>query len=182
MQNAKCKMQNAKEDSSSQILQFATCILHLRKVVKRLLVLCLLGGVTFAQEKVPPKDEYFLGPTQKLEIEVHIWGEVTKPGVYRVPEESDVLELISLAGGPTEYANLSAIKLTHRNRQTNRIIKVNLEHYLNQKEKPDSLPLLEPNDTVRVPKNVRYLWRSFIGLVADLAIIANVYYLISRNK
>ena len=64
---------------------------------------------------VPGKEEYFLDPaTQKLSIEVHLWGEVTRPGVFRVPLGTNVLELISLAGGPTEYSNLSKVKLTRR--------------------------------------------------------------------
>ncbi|MBN2001371.1 SLBB domain-containing protein [candidate division KSB1 bacterium] len=65
-----------------------------------------------AQEDGDQRSQYLVGEQQKLEMVVHIWGEVMKPGEYRVPYDTNVLELISKAGGPTEYANLSKVRLT----------------------------------------------------------------------
>jgi protein involved in polysaccharide export with SLBB domain len=59
---------------------------------------------------------YLLGDEEELQMKVHVWGEVSKPGEYLVPYNTNILELISKAGGPTVYANLSKIRLT---RQTN---------------------------------------------------------------
>ncbi|MRR09928.1 hypothetical protein EG831_07630, partial [bacterium] len=42
-------------------------------------------------------------------IEVQIWGQVNRPGMYRVPVSTDAVGLISYAGGPTEYAALSRV-------------------------------------------------------------------------
>jgi len=71
----------------------------------------LLTKVAISQE-YKPREKYLLGTDQRLQIRVHIWGEVNKPGDYLVPDGTTVLELISAAGGPTEYANLTHVKLT----------------------------------------------------------------------
>ena len=58
------------------------------------------------------KSEYLLGSEEKLEMQVHIWGEVRNPGEYRVSYDTDMIELISIAGGPTKDANLNNVQLT----------------------------------------------------------------------
>ena len=75
------------------------------------IVLLHLHHMLPAQERTKPGD-YFLGDEEKLEMVVHIWGEVKEPGEFRVSYETNVVELISKAGGPTEFANLSKIRLT----------------------------------------------------------------------
>ena len=78
------------------------------------------------------KDNFYLGQNQQLEIEIHVWGEVNTPGVYRVPDGSTVLDVISKAGGPTQYAALGRVKISHALGQVPRTEKVNLDKYLNK--------------------------------------------------
>jgi polysaccharide export outer membrane protein len=133
---------------------------------------------------VPGKEEYFLDPaTQKLSIEVHLWGEVAKPGVFRVPLGTNVLELISLAGGPTEYSNLSKVKLTRRaSGGTASIVEtVDLARYTDAKGNP-LIPMLAPGDLITVPRNFRHAWERSIKLVGDIVIVANLIFLISQIK
>jgi hypothetical protein len=54
---------------------------------------------------------YYLGEQDELLIKVNIWGFVQKPGQYMVPSGTDLISLISYAGGPREQANLSRIKV-----------------------------------------------------------------------
>jgi hypothetical protein len=49
----------------------------------------------FSQQEIIRKDQYQIGPDERLLITVHIWGEVRKPGEYLVPDDTDILELIS---------------------------------------------------------------------------------------
>jgi hypothetical protein len=56
--------------------------------------------------------EYLLGSEERLEMVVAIWGEVKLPGKYRVPYDTNVVELISIAGGPTPNAKLSRVQIT----------------------------------------------------------------------
>lgn len=116
----------------------------------------------------------------QLEVVVHIWGEVRSPGEYRVPAGTNILELMSKAGGPTDYANLGKVKLTRAIPESERSITVNLKKYL-EKENVKPLPVIRKGDVVIVPRNAWYRWRTFIKVVADVAIIANVYYWLTRD-
>jgi polysaccharide export outer membrane protein len=77
-----------------------------------------------------------------------ILGEVTKPGVYPVPGEQRLFDLISAAGGFTEKAGRS-ITITHRD-QPDKPIAVPLSR--NVSDNPESnIPIL-PGDTIIVRK------------------------------
>ncbi len=142
-------------------------------------------------------DKYFIGDSEKLEIIVHVWGQVRTPGRYVVEDGTDILELISLAGGPTQYSNLAKVKLTrgeyfskdtveriasdssHSVVQVDQNSIVNLEKYLDDNE--GHVPVLGPGDVVRVPKNSWFGFEAVVRIVAQLAIVAQVYYWYSRS-
>ncbi len=93
--------------------------LQLKRVFFCLNILLLLFFLSTgrAQEE-PSKSEYLLGTGEELEMIVHIWGEVKSPGKYRVTYETDIIELISEAGGPTKDANLTKVQLTRKQKTT----------------------------------------------------------------
>lgn len=75
---------------------------------------------------------YYLGDQDELLIKVNIWGFVQKPGQYMVPNGTDLISLISFAGGPREQAKLKSIKvirnralLASRNDPSNRYLAMN---------------------------------------------------------
>lgn len=117
----------------------------------------------------------------QLQVRAYIWGEVKNAGEYYVPSGANVIELISKAGGPTEYADIGNIKITHKKGSPNRVIKIDLSDYL-EKGNPRPLPILENGDVVRVPSNRWHKYRTLIRVVADIAIIANVYYWLTRAR
>mgnify|MGYP000911338737 CR=1 FL=1 len=51
---------------------------------------------------------------EKLKMNVYILGRVSKPGLYLVPDDTDFLTLLALAGGPLEDAKLSRITITRK--------------------------------------------------------------------
>lgn len=107
---------------------------------------------------------------------IHIWGEVKNPGVYELPAGTDIVDLISQAGGPTEYADMNKITLTHRTIKP-KIEEINLNQYLTKKD-TFNLSILEDGDILRIPKNWWYKWRTFATVVAGISTVANIYYLI----
>jgi hypothetical protein len=54
---------------------------------------------------------YYLGKEDELLIRVNIWGFVLKPGQYMVPKDTDLISLISFAGGPLEQAKMKTVKI-----------------------------------------------------------------------
>jgi hypothetical protein len=59
--------------------------------------------------------QYFLGAEGELLMRINIWGFVRKPGQYMVPTNTDLISLISFAGGPVEQAKVKAIKIVRVN-------------------------------------------------------------------
>ena len=145
----------------------------------------------FAQLEQSRKNQYLWTEEQKLQITVHIWGEVNKPGQYIVPDGTDALELISIAGGPTEYSNLNRVRLTReyfyseseyseieksenqevvKPRRGKVIYNINLNKYLNKKEL-EHIPILKPGDIVKVNKNNWYKFEFLVKILYQVAIV-----------
>jgi protein involved in polysaccharide export with SLBB domain len=128
---------------------------------------------------------------------VHVLGEVERPGEYRVPDDTDVLELISKAGGGSQFANYSSITITRLNPQpvaydvassgtnggshaSERIIQVNLEEILKGKS-ATPVPMLQPGDVVSVPRNGWFKWRTAAAVLRDLSVVFTAYLLAVRT-
>lgn len=123
--------------------------------------------------------DYYLAPgaDNQLLIKVNVWGEVLKPGIVEVPDNTDLLSLISMAGGPTDNAKLNKVKIV-RNFSRNRTITVNVKDYI-QNGKNEVIPLIKPGDTVIIPKNRFHTVSKYITFVYNLAVIASVIKLFS---
>jgi competence protein ComEA len=50
-------------------------------------------------------------PTEPVEIVVHVVGAVSRPGIYTVPADARVADVIDAAGGPTSAADLERLNL-----------------------------------------------------------------------
>ncbi|MCK4351959.1 SLBB domain-containing protein [candidate division WOR-3 bacterium] len=151
-------------------------------MIKIIIYFTLFSSFTlaYAQEesKIPSGGAHYsvhLGPGRELQINVQIWGRVMKPGMYSVPKTTDLIALMSFAGGPAEDANLGKIKIVRSNPEPE-VIKLNLKKYM-RTGKLDLIPVLKPGDTVIIPGNVFHTFSRLTSVIAQLAIVANVYYL-----
>jgi hypothetical protein len=103
----------------------------MRRVILRAVLLLLPAVVSsyvsgFAQEAEPQDEspgsaiphrgaQYFLGEADELLMRVNIWGFVRKPGQYMVPTDTDLISLMSFAGGPVEQAKIKSIRIVRTN-------------------------------------------------------------------
>jgi len=164
-----------------------------RRSLARIILLPLL--VAFTLEPLVASAQstgYLLPQEQGLEMIVHIMGEVQKPGEYRVPDRTDVLELLSKAGGPTEYSSLGSITVrrvmpvegtgsrTSPRRDTKvSVLRVDLKDAW--KENDAVLPpRLLPGDVVVVSRNSWFGYKRLATIVRDIAVIASTYLLYLR--
>ncbi len=84
------------------------------------LVFFQLGGIPQAQTKEAssvqnrnPAVQYYLerGTENKLMMKVNVWGAVANPGSQYVPDQIDLIGLLSAAGGPLENAKHKKIEI-----------------------------------------------------------------------
>ena len=120
--------------------------------------------------------QYILGGTDILLINVNLWGHIQRPGIYSVPSSYGLIDLMSSAGGPLSTARLSDVRIIRSNQQ---VINVDVEKFI-KTGNSELLPLLQPGDTIIVSGSAYDVFTQFIGIVRDIAIIANAIYLISR--
>lgn len=99
----------------------------------------------------------------------YVWGQVGSPGTYSLGPNPDVLELLSAAGGPTEWADVRRIVLVEA--VTGKRTKINLKKMLGTGQ---VIPL-SPGDIVLVPNSFWYSMRyglSVVGTVVSFATLA----------
>ena len=113
-------------------------------------------------------------PEKLLVFSVHIWGEVRQPGLFSVPEGTTVIDLISLAGGPTSSAKLNSVKLVRANTTgPQQVTMVDLKSYLSSGGS-DAWTVLLPDDTLMIESKSSANLLKWTGFVSVIALVANV--------
>lgn len=113
----------------------------------------------------------------KILIPVSIWGEVKKSGLHFLPIETSLVQGISLAGGPTNAANLKTVKISRTNSAgAIESQKYDLRYGGGQEA---SLKILKPGDTVFIEKSTfsedRAYYTSLFGVVATILSTILIY-------
>lgn len=141
-------------------------------------------SLAWAQERIqyPTRSQasqYYLGTADEIVVPINIWGFVKNPGQYMVPNNTDLISLLSYAGGPVEGAKVSKIRIVRSDQQIkNKVLTINVRKYL---ETGDTrlIPLLKPGDTV-VVKGTTFHWiQRFFSFLASFAVFAQIAYFIA---
>lgn len=117
---------------------------------------------------------------EQLMINTYIWGQVQNPGLYKIPDNTDLLTLISSAGGPTENAKLSKIKIIRPTEQGEKIIYVNMQEYM-KTGNMELIPIMKPGDTVFIAGTAFYAVERVAGFLGNLVIFFSIYTMITTN-
>jgi len=121
-----------------------------------IIILVLISGTLIAQtdggyQGANNSSAYFYSGTMneanQLNIPTYIWGQVRKPGLYIVPDNTSLLTLLSLAGGPTENAKLSKVKIVRPTTEGKKVIIIDLNEYIKTGDE-NLIPILQPGDTI----------------------------------
>lgn len=91
------------------------------------------------------------GVATPIEQQITILGAVKKPGKYKYDKSSSLIDMLATAGGPTRFASISNIRLTHLNGVEEEF---NLELY-SRNPSAQYIPQLQAGDTIYISeKNV----------------------------
>lgn len=119
--------------------------------------------------------QYYIGTQNELLMAVNIWGLVLKPGQYLVPSTTDLITLVSVAGGPAAKARLDNVRIIRSSTAGSEVIVVNIKKFLVTGDER-LIPKLEPGDTILIAGSLGELTTQIVSVVSQLAIVANVYY------
>ena len=111
-------------------------------------------------------------------IEVQVWGQVNKPGRYRVPVTTDVVGLLSYAGGPTEDAALSRVKLVRGTFGPGQTQMVNVSKYTGRADK-SLVPMLEQGDVIIVPTTLYHKIMRATIFLSQAAVVVTAYLVVA---
>ncbi|KAA3595977.1 MAG: hypothetical protein DWQ06_16505 [Calditrichaeota bacterium] len=158
------------------------------KIVSILLILCF-SNIIFAQavQLVGPqkyriaRDNALGGDSEGgdlvLLISINIWGEVGRPGVYEVPDKTDLISALSLTGGPTASSKIDEIKIVRGEGENKEVIVFNAKKWLKNEYK-EEVPILQPGDTVVIP---RTLFPKITGALSFIFQIVVIWDIITRK-
>lgn len=145
-------------------------------------VVCLVGmaGIASAQMETSlgvsqsgasSAAYYFISKPGEITMSINLWGYVRNPGRYEVPISTDLVQLVSYAGGPLAEADLKSVKISRIVRRDDAIrtveFMVNLYHLDKLDEKARDL---EPGDTIFID-SPSFSWRDVFNVVTTAAII-----------
>ena len=159
--------------------------------MKRILLVLLLAGLAialFSQTAgtfMPSSNisaysyEGIRSGVEKLKMNNYILGQVYKPGLYVVPDDTDFLTLLALAGGPREDAKLSKIRVVRPSAEGDKIIWVNFKKYLETGDQT-LIPALKPGDTIVVSGTIFYAFSRVADFLSKAAIALSVYNLVTK--
>lgn len=83
-------------------------------------------------------------------FKVYISGEIMKPGVYRLREETTLLQIIPMAGGFTDWAKQKKILIIRKEDGKDKRFTVDYKKAI-KGDDPSSNIILKPGDTIIVP-------------------------------
>jgi protein involved in polysaccharide export with SLBB domain len=100
-------------------------------------------------------------------MQINLWGGVNKPGIHYVPIRTDLMTLLSFAGGPTEAAKLSEVVIKRKiasDGADQQLLRVNVEDALSGKSGLN--PVLQANDIVMIPVSKPLISQNTLSVIA----------------
>ena len=125
---------------------------------------------------------YYYAKPGDITITVSIWGFIQRPGLYEVASNTDLINLISLAGGPNSYAKLNNIQIvraqqTPDGKVTRKKFKVNLKNLVRVNEEKIKL---KPGDVIYVNHTAWYTIKEVFSVTSSVAILTTAIYYLTR--
>ena len=116
----------------------------------------LKGGVTVVFPELPedPSDNKSQWIRLASEQSIYIMGAVETPGRYAFSDQMDFLDILSAAQGPREEADLTNIRIIHRNGPAPRVSRLNLVEYFETGDET-LLPDVSTGDSIFIPSRNR---------------------------
>ncbi len=132
------------------------------------------GGLAPTLPSASAASYYYISKPGELTMQVNVWGSVRNPGRYEVGSTTDLIQLISYAGGPAADAKLDEVQIT-RFQMSNGLrsisqYSVDLDHLATV---DSSKLVLYPGDTIFIDRSGWTAFRDVLTVVTTAAIITS---------
>ena len=158
----------------------------MKKIISTLLAFVVFAqsGVALAQtapgtnvSATAAREFYVARDLGRPLITVHLLNGVTTPGVYHVPIETDLAQLIAFAGGATERSDLAAITIRRGDRGRYSVSSLDLEKALRE---PKDLFRVQDQDVIQIEQKYSpEKSLQWIGIISGLASVVLSIYLVN---
>ncbi|WP_445665940.1 polysaccharide biosynthesis/export family protein [Fodinibius sp. AD559] len=142
-----------------------------------------VSGMTHEQLKRELTDrlgQYIKGETNLTlsirstqQMMVSVFGMVSRPDNYPVVEEASIFRVLSMAGGPTEEANIRNVKV-YRKSSTSNYATLDLTRYLDNGQLAEQAALVYPGDIIYVPQKQNAV-REMSDFFRDVVLLFGIF-------
>ncbi len=101
--------------------------------------------------------------------EVYILGEVKQPGGYGIDKKTTPADILAMAGGPTDRADLKKVKIIHK-ADSNTVEVINLDDYL-ETNTGEQVLYLQDGDIIQIEETKSINWEKIFAYAAGIKII-----------
>lgn len=120
-------------------------------------------------------EDFISGEDGVVRIYVNVWGHVESPGTYLIFEGADLVNILSIAGGPKDGADLRKIRIASKNGDPIQIYNI-------KDDFSEGYTKLKPHDTIIVKESVGSSITSRSSLLAAFFQLINLLYTIENLK
>lgn len=103
---------------------------------------------------------------------VSVFGMVESPDNYPIVDETSIFKMLSVAGGPSDEANIRRVKIYRKNGDPN-YETIDLTHYLDSGQM-DSAAMVRPGDVVYVPRRDNIV-REMSEFLRDVVLLFGIF-------
>jgi protein involved in polysaccharide export with SLBB domain len=129
-------------------------------------------GVATTQPSTATPAFFSIAKPGELTMQVNVWGMVNHPGRYEISITTDLLQLISLAGGPAPDADVDEVKITRFLKTESGITRGEYSVDLSDLYRVNESSLvLQPGDTITIDRTSWVTIRDIVGIVTSVAVI-----------
>jgi hypothetical protein len=129
---------------------------------------------------------FFYAKPFEVTMTVNLWGEVPQQGVYVVSTSTDIIQLLSYAGGPRDKSNLEEVLVYRssgkKDQKARALKKINIRDILEGRSEP---VLLAPGDMIvvqRIPDATSWLEvLTILNAGTSLAVLGITIYTLTKK-
>lgn len=104
-------------------------------------------------------------------MRVNLWGAVKRPGIHHIPVKTNLIELMSYAGGPNDNAIIESITIKRNLGLEQKKISIDLSEIIHDQKQYDLV--LKPDDIIVVPASKPWISQDMFMLAMVMSIIAS---------